>query len=280
MSGSSMAEFPGVPAADDEERRLLRTGFDQDADAYQRTRPVCPPELFDDLVRLAGLAPGDRVAEIGAGTGQASVPLAERGLAVTAVEPGASLAAVARRRLASFPDTAVVTSTFEDWAAAGASFGAVVAVNALHWIDPAVRYAKPARLLGPGAAMVVVSTRWARPLDAGPFWTDVQQDYRAVGFAGEPPPPPEAIQPWHFPAEAAAFFTETASLRYPFELTYSAEDYLAQLSTQSGTKALGPARSGEFLSRVRDRLDSMGSPPVTATFVGRLAIGFTSRTAT
>jgi SAM-dependent methyltransferase len=78
---------------DDGTRRRLRAGFDEAAEAYQRTRPVCPPQLFDDLVRLAGLAPGDRVAEIGCGTGQATVPLAERGLAVTAVELGAALAA-------------------------------------------------------------------------------------------------------------------------------------------------------------------------------------------
>jgi len=271
--GSSTSDFPGVPDADDAARHVLRTGFDLDAEAYQRTRPVFPAQAFDDLVRLAGLAPGDRIAEIGAGTGQASVPLAERGLAVTAVELGPSLAAVARRRLAAFPSCTAVTSAFEDWAAADAAFGAVVAVNCLHWIDPAVRYAKPARLLRSGGAMIVGSSRWAQPRDAERFWADVQQDYRAVGLPGEPPPPPEAIEPWHFPADATAFFTETASLRYPFQLTYSAEDYLAQLSTQSGPKVLGPERHAEFLSRVRDRLDSMGSPALTATFVGCLAIG-------
>ena len=63
----------------------LRGGFDDDAELYQRTRPVCPPELFDDLMRLAGLAPGDRIIEIAPGTGQATVPLAARGLAITAV---------------------------------------------------------------------------------------------------------------------------------------------------------------------------------------------------
>ena len=42
----------------------LRAGFDADAEVYQRTRPVCPPALFDDLIRLAGLSPGDRVLEI------------------------------------------------------------------------------------------------------------------------------------------------------------------------------------------------------------------------
>jgi SAM-dependent methyltransferase len=258
---------------DDEQRHALRTGFDLDAEAYQRTRPVFPAAAFDDLVRLAGLAPGDRVAEIAPGTGQATVPLAMRGLAVTAVELGASLAELARRRLAAFPSCSVVTGAFEDWEPQEKSFGAVVVFNALHWIDPAVRYAKPAALLRPGGAMVKGSCRWARPADAHAFWTDVQQDYHAVGFGGDPPPPPEAIPALHFPAEAAGLFEETASLRYPIHVTYSAEDYLAQLGTQSGTQAMGAARAAEFLSRVRQRLESLRMPALTATFVGLLAVG-------
>jgi len=69
---------------DDPARDSLRTVFDRAAEDYQRTRPVCPPQLFDDLIDLAGLEAGDRVLEIGCGTGQATVPLAERGLAITA----------------------------------------------------------------------------------------------------------------------------------------------------------------------------------------------------
>jgi hypothetical protein len=100
----------------------------------------------------------------------------------------------------------------------------------------------------------------------------VQEDYRAVGFPGAPPPPPEQIGTWHFPDEARAYFSEVASFRYPFQWSYTAADYLAQLSTQSGTRSLGPARAGEFLARVRDRLDAMGSPHLTAALVGQLAI--------
>ena len=95
---------------DDPGRDRLRTGFDRAAEDYQRTRPVCPPQLFDDLIDLAGLEAGDRVLEIGCGTGQATVPLAARGLAVTAVELGAELAAIARRRLVRWP------RTFTGWA--------------------------------------------------------------------------------------------------------------------------------------------------------------------
>src|SRR5262249_25119515 len=100
--------------AGDEQRRGLRTGFDRAAEDYQRTRPVCPPQLFDDLIWPA-CNRETRVTEIGCGTGQATVPLAERELAVTAVELGPELAAVARRRLTGFLAAEVVTSSFEDW---------------------------------------------------------------------------------------------------------------------------------------------------------------------
>jgi SAM-dependent methyltransferase len=243
------------------------------ADDYQRTRPVCPPRLFDDLIDRAGLKAGDRVIEIGCGTGQATVPLAQRGLAVTAIELGAELAAVARRRLAGFPAAEVVTCSFEDWQPQGAPPGAVVAVNSLHWIDPQLRYAKPYELLRPEGAMVIAGCLWARPADAERFWTDVQEDYRAVGFEGDPPPPPGQIVPRRFPPEAGSLFEEVARLRYPFQVRYSAGDYLANLATQSGTRALGELRGAEFLARVRHRLESLGWPRLTATFVGYLTVG-------
>ena len=260
--------------ADDDQRRHLRGGFDQAAEDYLRTRPVCPPQLFDDLLRIAGLTAGDRVVVIGCGAGQATVPLAERGLAVTAVELGAELAAIARRRLARFPAAEVVTCAFEDWNPPhGALFDAVVAVNSLHWIDPQLRFSKPYALLRPGGVMAVAGCSWALPADAGRFWTEAQADYRAVGYAGDPPPPPDEISPWRFPPEAQALFQEVASLRYPFEMLYSAEDYLSILATQSSTRALGKARSADFLARVRRRLESFGWPTLTATFVGYLTIG-------
>ena len=258
---------------DDPRRHCLRAGFDAAAQDYQRTRPVCPPQLFDDLIGLAGLEAGDRVIEIGCGTGQATVPLAERGLAVTAIELGADLAAIARQRLAGFPASEVVNCSFEDWQPQGVPADAVVAVNSLHWIDPQLRYSKPHELLRPGGAMAIAGCMWARPADAGRFWTDVQEDYRAVGFEGSPPPPPEQIVLRHFPSETASLFEEVASLRYPFPVRYSADDYLANLATQSGTHALGEFRSAELLARVRRRLESLGWPELTATFVGYLTVG-------
>ena len=45
--------------------------FDGDAELYDRVRPGYPTALFDDLAVLAGVGPGCRLWELGAGTGNA-----------------------------------------------------------------------------------------------------------------------------------------------------------------------------------------------------------------
>src|SRR5262245_17480483 len=85
------------------DRVRLRQTFDGAAELYEQARPGYPPGVFADLAELAEVGPGCRVLEIGCGTGQATVPLAERGCQIVAVELGAGLAAVARRKLARFP---------------------------------------------------------------------------------------------------------------------------------------------------------------------------------
>src|SRR4051794_8829959 len=98
-----------------EHRRALRTTFDAAADQYQTARPDYPTELFDDLLSVTGLQPPARLLEIGCGPGKATVPMAERGFAITAVELGPDLAHAARANLARFPDVDVINADFERW---------------------------------------------------------------------------------------------------------------------------------------------------------------------
>jgi len=78
------------------DRERLRRTFEGAAGSYQRARPEYPAELFDDLLAVTGLPPGDRVLEVGCATGKATLPLARRGFRVTCVELGADLARAAR----------------------------------------------------------------------------------------------------------------------------------------------------------------------------------------
>ena len=73
--------------------------------------------------------------------------------------------------------------------------------------------------------------------------------------------------------QARSVFAEVTSRRYPFQVPYWGEDYLTNPATQSGPHVLGEARRTEFLARVRHRLESLGWPRLTATFVGYLIVG-------
>ena len=97
--------------SDDRER--LSEPFDLAAELYHEARPDYPEQLFDRLVELTGLRPGGRVLEVGAGPGKATLPLARRGLRITALEPGPTLAARASAMLAGYP-VEVVKARFED----------------------------------------------------------------------------------------------------------------------------------------------------------------------
>ena len=80
---------------------------DQVAQLYDRARPGYPAALFDDIIYYAALPAGARILEVGCGTGQATLPLAQRGYAIDCLEPGAQMAAIARANLANFPNVTV-----------------------------------------------------------------------------------------------------------------------------------------------------------------------------
>ncbi len=123
----------------DDERRLARARtFDQIAELYDRARPYYREEMFDDLFRLAGIAPASaRILEIGCGTGHATGPLAQRGAEIIGVELGPNLARIAAEKLSAFPRVSVVTANFEAWESHGRQFDIVFAATA--WLFSEMR---------------------------------------------------------------------------------------------------------------------------------------------
>jgi SAM-dependent methyltransferase len=145
-----------APARYRDEQRLA---FGRVAELYDRARPSYPAAAIDAVLEYGALAPGARIVEVGAGTGKATELLADRGLDVLAIEPSAEMAALARVKLARRPGVTLVQSAFEDWVP-DERFAAVVSVQAWHWVDPDVRYAKAHQALTPGGMLTAV---WSFP---------------------------------------------------------------------------------------------------------------------
>jgi SAM-dependent methyltransferase len=131
-------------------QRDLGRVFNEVPELYDRVRPGYPDELFADLVAVTGMDDRSSVLEVGCGTGQATRSLAALGCSVTAVEPGAEMAALARRRMAAFRNVEVETSTLEEWDDRGRRFDVLVAASSWHWVDPSVGWRRAHDLLRPG----------------------------------------------------------------------------------------------------------------------------------
>lgn len=138
------------------DRRHLGRVFDEVPALYDRVRPTYPGELFADLVAITGMEEGSSVLEVGCGTGQATRSLAALACSVTAVEPGAGMAALARQRLATFPNVEVDTSSFEEWDDRGRHFDVLVAAAAWHWVDPSVGWQRAHDVLHPAGWMALI----------------------------------------------------------------------------------------------------------------------------
>lgn len=247
-----------------ERRETLRQTFETAADLYDAARPSYPEELFDDLVSVAGLEPGDRLLEIGCATGKATRALLERGFSVVCVEMGTQLAERARRNLAGLP-VEVHVEPFETWDGERETFDLVYAATVWHWVDPAIRYRKAHRLLRPGGHLAFWSALHAFPEGFDPFFSEIQEVYDAIdeSHPGEwPPPPPDEIPDDRAEIEASGLFEGVEVRRYVWETSYTADEYLALLDTFSGHIIMEAAKRQHLYGEIRERIAQRPDPRV------------------
>ena len=240
----------------DAERVRLRQTFNQAAASYQRARPDYPAALFDDLIEAAGLAPGDRLLEVGCATGKATVPLARRGFRVTCVELGPELAAAARRNLAGL-GAEVIQGRFEDWHDPGRRFDLVFAATAWNWIDPARRYALAWRALRPGGHLAFWDALHVLPDDGDPFFREIQDVYDEIG-EGLPPgstwPRPGELPDQAAEINASGLFEVVHIRHFDWEQVYDAGSYIELLNTFSGHIAMPDWKRERLYAEIRRRL--------------------------
>lgn len=176
-------------------RRDLGRVFNEVAELYDRVRPRYPDELFADLVTITRMDERSSVLEAGCGTGQATRSLAALGCSVTAIEPGAEMAALARQRIATFGNVKIETSTFEEWDDRGRRFDVLVAASAWHWVDPSIGWQRANDVLNPGGWMALlgnvvvrrpgepeVYADWGHP----PYEDDVRTTDEGWGLVSDP----------------------------------------------------------------------------------------------
>jgi SAM-dependent methyltransferase len=214
------------------ERRLAFGGV---ADLYDEARPSYPQALVDDVIAFA---PPERILEVGAGTGKATVLFAAKGLGVLGIEPSPEMAALARRNCAAYPAVRIEETDFERWSAEPAAFGLVFSAQAWHWVEPEVGYAKARSALRAHGALAVFGNypSW----DECEIRDELAEAYRRAAYTAAPGDPvyPASGTVDEEPerqAEMAAAdgFVELEYRSYRWSIDYPTSAYLRLMRTHS-----------------------------------------------
>lgn len=233
--------------------------FDTQAAAYDRWRPTYVAALYRDIFEYMPLGAGSRALEIGIATGQATRPILDAGCRVTAVEPGAQLAALARHNFAGYPGFEVLVARFEDCPLPEGAFELAYSASAFHWVPEQQGYQKVFRALKPGGAFARFANHpYPAPEDAE-LNADIQRAY-ARYMPGNRLGQPYTAQAAQARAQLAAKygFCDIEYHIYRRRRVFSAQEYVALLGTYSDHIVLAEAERTGFMREVEAAINRHG----------------------
>lgn len=252
-----------MPASGRVQRAVRRSeSFDEVADLYAAARPTYPQDVVTDLIDFTELRKAHRVLEIGAGTGQLTMSLAEQGCPLVAVERGANLARLLAKNVAQFPHVNIVVANFDEWDGPVGQFDVVVAATAFHWLDPLTRALRCARLLRAGGTLAIVTTHWGAGARDDRFVQESQACYARWDPDHDPtfrPLGPSDLPRRNEELEESGLFDEITHRRHFCRREYGARAYCDLLGTFSNILAFdAESRKGLLdcvFKLIEDRLD-------------------------
>lgn len=240
------------------ESNALTRQFDDAAQLYDEVRPRSPETIVEQIIAFAGLPTHGRIFEVGCGTGQMTLPFAQREYTIVAIDRGERLAALAAQHCQPYPRVRVVPCAFEAWQDMPESYDMFLAANAIHWIEPHYAIRRAAELLKPGGTIALVGT--ADRSQGSAFWQatePIYNQYNPVESAANLQPrwPSEAYQQ---ALAVSGQFGKSQEVRASWSRRYSSEEYIKLLWTSSDHRAMPEPQRSQFFEAIRHVIARMG----------------------
>jgi SAM-dependent methyltransferase len=247
----------------------LRNIFDQSALDYEKARPGYPKELIQDIITISAMPENGLILEIGCGTGQATVPFAERGYSMICLDIGGELIARAVQNCISYPKVKFEVSSFENWDATQSTFDLVISATAFHWIPPEVGYPKVAYVLKDTGYSALFWNYHPGPY--GGFFQAVQTIYQEIVPEWEPvssiPSIDERILLTRLAIAKTNLYESVKVQQYHWERDYNTEAYLRLLNTYSDHRKLEDSRRLCLFGRIGELIEKQYGGVVTRPYL-------------
>ena len=242
-----------------------RLRFGLIAAQYDRVRPGYPEELIDAVMAYGHLGALDHALDVGAGTGQATVQFAARGLSVLALDPSAEMARIANDKFkAAGLDAEAMVGEFESAPLGEDRFELIYAATSWHWLAPDVCFQVAARSIAPGGTLAVLST-W-------PLWrrTKLRPELDEVYERSGAPVPemgpmcpsePDAgalAREWLRDTRNSGTFGDQAGKLAYWSVSYTAQGYVDLLGTYGDHIGLEPEVRERLFEGIRGTVDAAG----------------------
>jgi SAM-dependent methyltransferase len=225
---------------------VAAAGFGSAAEVYERARPSYPSEAIDWLLEQRGVASGETIVDLGAGTGKLTRLLAPSGARVVAVEPIAEM-----RALIDVGEA--VDGTAEDIPMPDASVALVTVAQAFHWFDLDRALPEIHRVLRPGGNLALV---WnMRDLD-DPLQRGVEEllaPHRGRLTA-------QREGKWRAPLAASPLFGEPATAEFRHAQLFTARDVQERVASTSFVAAMSEEERRPLLDEVRELVADRDEP--------------------
>jgi trans-aconitate methyltransferase len=226
---------------------------------YHQYRRGYPPAVLDSIAAAFALTGSDVAIDLGCGTGQLTVPLADRVRAVLGVDPSPDMLDQARRAHAEVANACWLLGADTDIPRltallGGSSVAALTVGQALHWMNHEDLFRDARSLLRPGGGIAIVT-------NGTPMWLQPTAWSGALR---------EVMEEWLQTRLSYACGTDQESQqRYGQALTQAGYQVAAQQVEYTATLSIEEIAGNVFSASSPEQLPSPGTRRVLASRIRR-----------
>ena len=238
--------------------------FDTAVSNYDKMRPGYVDELYQAIFKYIPIDGNSNVAEVGSGSGQATLPVLKTGCKLTAVEYGENFSELLKNKFKDFPKFSVVTGKFEEVSLDEGVFDLVFSATAFHWVPEKEGYEKVYRMLKKGGAFARFANRPRNCKNEPELGEEIQALYHE--YYNKQHNIKSGTKKWFTEEDAKAIslipekygFTDIKYFLFYRERVFTASEYTKLLGTYSDHIAIEESVRKVFFSKIEDAINRHG----------------------